>query len=153
MNVKLVMAKGQARGHTIQLREPQSVIGRQRECQVRIPSADVSRRHCRLTFEDGYLYAEDLGSTNGTFVNGEKITGREIVQPGDILEVGPVTFAVKYEAPQRAADELGVIPVLDDVTEADVLELADESAKTSPTIEPLEDVELVEEVEELEVVE
>lgn len=112
MNVKLVMAKGDAQGHTIHLREDRTVVGRTRDCKVRIPSADVSRRHCILTFEEGYLHVEDLGSTNGTFINGERIADKQIVHPGDLLEVGPVTFAVHYESPEGGVE---VLPVVEDL--------------------------------------
>lgn len=162
MNVKLVMAKGKARGHTIQLREATNVVGRQRECQVRIPSADVSRRHCVLTFEDGYLYVEDLGSTNGTFVNGERVVGKEVVQPDDMLEIGPATFTVKYDAPEGVAEALGAIPILDalEVVETPASEQTAQIDKrphkggTKPKpVEALDDLEVLEEVESVQTLE
>jgi predicted component of type VI protein secretion system len=59
----------------------------------------VSRRHCLLDNQDGWLAVEDLGSSNGTIVNGNKISSRTIVRPGDSLEIGPIAFEIHYDAP------------------------------------------------------
>ncbi len=159
MNVKLVMAKGQAQGHTIQLSEERTVVGRTRGCKVRIPSADVSRKHCVLTFEDGYLYAEDLGSTNGTFINGERTEGKQVVQPGDLLEIGPVTFAVHYETPEGAVEvvaevdevETGEALAGEKTTKVERLKRRRDEEPEAPM--PLDDVEVIEEIEAVEDVE
>jgi pSer/pThr/pTyr-binding forkhead associated (FHA) protein len=106
MDAQLVIEKGSSRTRTIQLKADNVIVGRQDGCGVRIPSAKVSRQHCRLTFQDGILHVEDLESANGTFLNGARVSGREIVRPGDRLEVGPVTFLVKYQLSQAAVDQL-----------------------------------------------
>jgi pSer/pThr/pTyr-binding forkhead associated (FHA) protein len=156
MNVKLVMANGPARGHVIQLREPHSVLGRQKECTVRIPSADVSRRHCALTFEDGVLYVEDLGSTNGTFINGERVRGREAIEPGDMLGIGPVMFRVKYTSAHKGEDG-DAIPLVGNLDTAESLASqktaqfdrpTESAAKTKPPV-PVDNLDVVEEVEEV----
>ena len=69
------------------------VLGRSRECQVRLPDADTSRQHAKIVCERGRFVLHDLGSTNGTFVNGERIEQREL-RPGDRLQIGAnmVTF-------------------------------------------------------------
>jgi pSer/pThr/pTyr-binding forkhead associated (FHA) protein len=93
----------------VQLR-PQSscVIGRSRSCNLRLPSADASRRHAEiLAGRDGYV-VRDLRSTNGTFVNGERIQERTL-RPGDRIEIGGdvITFC-QVEAPiDRAIPTLG----------------------------------------------
>src|SRR5262245_42958136 len=96
MIVRLVLEKGGKRT-VMQLRPPAAVLGRARGNTVRIPSADVSRRHCRLLLKDGLVTVEDLDSANGTFLNGRRIKAAEHVHPGDAIEVGPVTFVVEYE--------------------------------------------------------
>lgn len=63
------------------------MIGRHPSCDVRLAEATVSRRHARLVFRDGGWIVQDLGSTNGTAVNGVKV-GRCRVRPGDRLLVG-----------------------------------------------------------------
>ena len=156
MNVKLVMSKGQAQGHTIQLHEERTVVGRVRECKVRIPSADVSRRHCVLTLEDGYLYVEDLGSTNGTFLNGERVADKQVIQPGDLLEIGPATFAVHYDAPGVPTDVLPIVDEADtgeNVVAEKTTQMEAQRGRRAPAPEepiPLDDIEVLEEVERVE---
>src|SRR5947209_18618036 len=106
MDVRLVIEKGRTRTREVRLPAEESIIGRQRGCTVRIPSAEVSRRHCVLRLEDGYLSIQDLGSVNGTFLNGMRVVNREVVRPGDHLEVGPVRFVVEYELTPAALDHL-----------------------------------------------
>ena len=60
------------------------VVGRHPSCDFRLPSIRVSRRHCCLTVVDGHVTVRDLGSTNGTTINGHRVeTGR--LRPGDEL--------------------------------------------------------------------
>jgi uncharacterized protein DUF4388/FHA domain-containing protein len=74
-------------------REGTVVLGRSRECEVRLGDADTSRRHAKIVCSGGRFVLHDLGSTNGTFVNGERVGEREL-EPGDRLQIGanPVTF-------------------------------------------------------------
>ena len=88
MEVHLVPETGAA-GRPIRLTKDESLIGRAKSNDVRIPSSEVSRCHCLLDTKEGYLVAEDLGSANGTLLNGEPIDGRQIVRPGDRLRIGP----------------------------------------------------------------
>jgi pSer/pThr/pTyr-binding forkhead associated (FHA) protein len=69
------------------------VIGRGRDCQVRLSDADTSRRHAKIVCAGGRFVLYDLASTNGTFVNGERIEER-VLEPGDRLQIGAnsVTF-------------------------------------------------------------
>lgn len=69
-------------------------IGRHPECQLNLRMDDVSRRHAELRFEDGRYTIQDLGSTNGTFVNGRLTQGSHVLSPGDHIEVGEssITF-------------------------------------------------------------
>ena len=74
-------------------REGEVVLGRSRECEVRLPDVDTSRRHAKIVCAGGRFVLHDLGSTNGTFVNGERIEQREL-RAGDRLQIGAntVTF-------------------------------------------------------------
>lgn len=63
------------------------VIGRHRSADVLIPVVEVSRRHCRIYFEDGLYYVEDLRTVNGTYVNGESIYNPTVLQHGSHLKV------------------------------------------------------------------
>jgi pSer/pThr/pTyr-binding forkhead associated (FHA) protein len=99
MSVKLVVEKseGQQGRHVVCITTEETVVGRHRECGLRIPCAEVSRRHCILRLRDDILSLEDLGSLNGVYVNGERVSGTLELQPGDRMEIGPVVFSVVYE--------------------------------------------------------
>jgi pSer/pThr/pTyr-binding forkhead associated (FHA) protein len=105
MEVRLVIEKGKKR-REIKVAGPSAVLGRGKGNAVRIASADVSRRHCRLRIGDGLVQVEDLNSVNGTFLNGQLIEGKQMVRPGDRLEVGPVKFVVEYEVTPDALEQL-----------------------------------------------
>lgn len=98
MDVKLVVVKGSKKTREIPLRARETVIGRQVGCGVRIPSTVVSRMHCRITVRDDGVAVEDLGSSNGSLLNGRPLKGTAIARPGDRLEIGPVTFLIEYSS-------------------------------------------------------
>src|SRR5437763_7551700 len=97
MDVQFVVEHGALSGHAFRMRAPEMLVGRKKGCGLRIPSAAVSREHCRLQFVEGVLTIEDLGSINGTLLNGQPVAERQTIRPGDRLKVGPVTFVVEYE--------------------------------------------------------
>src|SRR5260370_28522491 len=105
MDVKLVLAKGSTEGQTWQLHRRETVVGRRRDCNLRILSAQVSRRHCLLRIRDGYVYVEDLNSVNGTFINGQRVVGEQVLRPGDHLLLGPLDFLVEYEITPSAVEQ------------------------------------------------
>jgi len=72
------------------------IIGRKEECQLRIPLPSVSREHAAVYFdeEEDELMIEDLGSSNGTYVNREKTKGATELTPGDVVQIGEVPFQV-----------------------------------------------------------
>ncbi len=75
--------------------EKRYLIGRQETCQLRMPLASVSREHAAIFFdEEDELVIEDLGSSNGTFVNQERIEGREELTPGDVVKIGGIPLQV-----------------------------------------------------------
>ncbi|OZG75368.1 phosphopeptide-binding protein [Hahella sp. CCB-MM4] len=69
------------------------IIGRDEQCDITVPVSHLSRQHAQLTVAGSYLLIKDLGSTNGTYLNGERITqGR--AKPGDKLRFDVVNFTV-----------------------------------------------------------
>jgi len=69
-------------------------IGRSAECDLSLSDSFLSSRHARLANDEGDLTIEDLGSTNGTYVNQELVDGRVHLERGDIVQVGGVLFEV-----------------------------------------------------------
>ena len=80
-----------ANGETIRVDRDAMVIGRSRTCDIVIPSAKVSRQHASVSFSGGELWIEDLGSANGVWQNGEKIT-RTKVGNGDTFTISDETL-------------------------------------------------------------
>lgn len=78
-------------GRVIELVNGENVVGRSVECRVRLDSTDVSRRHARILVSDDEVKLEDLGSTNGTFVNGERITAPVKLTDGMTIGFGSIT--------------------------------------------------------------
>jgi pSer/pThr/pTyr-binding forkhead associated (FHA) protein len=73
-----------------------TVIGRRKNCDLRIPLDSISRKHCQISVESGALKVRDLGSRNGTFVNGKKVE-EQTAKAGDFIQVGPVLFAIQID--------------------------------------------------------
>lgn len=82
-----VVEPAEQRGRTFPLTE-EVTVGRAAGCQVTLDDTYASQLHARLFFRDGQLLVEDLGSTNGTWLNRQKVTGPLVMQTGDQLQVG-----------------------------------------------------------------
>ena len=72
--------------------EPVTVIGRDRRATIPVEHSYVSSEHSQISWEEGRWWASDLRSTNGTYVNGSRITVSTAIQSGDRIQVGDVTF-------------------------------------------------------------
>jgi hypothetical protein len=145
MQVVLVMFRSDGERRSFSVVRSMTVIGRREDCDLRIPVGDVSRKHCRILSGDDGVRVEDLGSSNGTFVNHERVQQADL-NPGDTLGVGPVQFVVQIDG----------VPDEESMTAPTAAaELADESLASGygATVdeEPLEDELGVEEepIEEL----
>ncbi len=99
MIAKLIVASGKSAGRTIAIKRNKLLIGRAEQCDVRPLSEEVSRRHCAITVGPAEIWVEDLGSRNGTLVNGVKITARTKVVDGDIVTVGSLELRLSCAAP------------------------------------------------------
>jgi predicted component of type VI protein secretion system len=85
---QLIMRSGPTPGAAFALEGDQMTIGRDSTNEIVINDAEVSRRHARLTFQGGKYVLEDLGSTNGTFVNGQRLSGPRVLKPGEVVSFG-----------------------------------------------------------------
>jgi hypothetical protein len=103
----LVILTGKHKGRQIDLPEREIWIGRDENCLVRMTSSEVSRRHCSLTPTGRGLLLRDLNSQNGTFVNALRVDDEVMLQSGDRLTVGPVSFEVQCpaEAPSEREED------------------------------------------------
>jgi hypothetical protein len=95
MAYQLVVLKGRSGSKILRLAGGVTTVGRQQDCQLRIGSSQVSRKHCQLVDKGPELVLVDLGSSNGTFVNGKKVIGQLLLKPGDVLSFGKVKFRVE----------------------------------------------------------
>jgi len=93
---RLEVVAGNAAGMSI-LIEDELVVGRHAEGAGRLADdGEISRSHARFTLDDsGYCAVDDLGSTNGTFVNGLRISGPQTLSEGDTIELGATTLVVR----------------------------------------------------------
>lgn len=85
---QLIMRTGPTPGATFILEGDQLNVGRDSTNEIVINDAEVSRRHARLTFQGGKYVLEDLGSTNGTFVNGQRLAGPRVLKAGEVVSFG-----------------------------------------------------------------
>lgn len=96
MDVNLVLFKKNGSRKSFSLLSEVTVIGRRHDCDFYLPLQSISRRHCQLIVNNGTVFIRDLGSKNGTFVNGEAVEEREL-KAGDYIQISPVTFLVQID--------------------------------------------------------
>jgi pSer/pThr/pTyr-binding forkhead associated (FHA) protein len=121
MKVQLVVIRGKPEGKVIPLVGPQFKIGRGETCHLRPNSEQVSREHAEFTISGDTISVRDLGSRNGTLVNGKALTADACrLNDRDLVQVGPLTFAVSIldipaakaqpspAAPAKAPDDISV---------------------------------------------
>src|SRR5438270_11399318 len=115
MAVSLILVRADGRQSEIPLKT-RAIIGRQTDCQIRIPSAGISRHHCELTHADGKVLLRDMGSSNGTYVNRQKIQQAQLAA-GNLIAIGDMVFVVRVDGnpaqidSEEALDE-GAAPVV-----------------------------------------
>lgn len=85
---KLVMQTGPNPGKIYELQKEEIYIGRDVNNDIVVNDAEISRKHARLILRSGGYVLEDLGSTNGTFVNGERLMGPHMLRPGETILMG-----------------------------------------------------------------
>jgi predicted component of type VI protein secretion system len=128
MEVVLTMFASDGHRRRYPINRDMTVIGRREDCDLRIPLSDVSRKHCRLVKEADTVRVEDLGSSNGTFRNGERVQEANL-EAGDTIKVGPVNFVIQIDG-APADDDLKVYAEAPP-TEPELEEI---SAGESPTV-------------------
>ncbi len=94
---QFVMRSGPNTGKIYPLEAPEIIIGRDAGNGVAINDAEVSRKHAKLSLHGSAYVIQDFGSTNGTFINGQRITGTQVLNPGDTVSFGE-SIVLMYEA-------------------------------------------------------
>jgi pSer/pThr/pTyr-binding forkhead associated (FHA) protein len=97
---RLVLLSEGLTGRTFEFKTEKTTVGRVSDNMFEIPEASISSHHAELLLKGNELHIKDLGSTNGTFINGEKIS-EGVVKPGQILRLGMVEM--RFETSDAAA--------------------------------------------------
>jgi serine phosphatase RsbU (regulator of sigma subunit) len=101
---QLLVTEGAEQGRMIELAEPSITVGRAAPADVTLRDVEISRSHCRITQDAGVLMIADLNSTNGTYVDGRRITAPVKLTDGCMIRVG--RHQLKYERRTRREIEL-----------------------------------------------
>ncbi len=101
MRARLIPLDGSA---PIEIVKDLTVVGRTEDCDLRLQHRSVSKLHCVLARTDGLLFLRDLGSTNGTRVNGQRVR-RAALLPNDEIWIANQKFRVWLGGDQRADEE------------------------------------------------
>lgn len=151
MKVELRVLGGDFAITMIALMEPKYLVGRAPDCHLRPASDRVSRHHCVFKQDEYSIRLRDLGSTNGTFVNNERINGEVVLNDGDVVQVGDLTMqvfctdaALADTAVQGAHDTASVLDSGDssiyeaDTTVFDLKQAEQAKAAEQPAEQPVE---------------
>ena len=101
----LFVQSGKHAGKKVKLSPGELIIGRDEAAKLRIASSDVSRQHCKLVVTEDSVTVVEMGSRNGTFIDGVPIHKTQVLESGSTLTVGPMTFKLEGgTAPARKSD-------------------------------------------------
>ena len=147
--LKLIIEDDEGRKTVVPFVREEITIGRQEGNTIRLTERNVSRRHARLMRQNGHVVVEDLGSSNGTRINGERISGQSTVKDGDLIQIGDYDLALQSDVaaaarPQRTVtaeltpEDMSSSAEAETEAEAPVAEQEEgdeEEAATAPTAE------------------
>ena len=108
--LQLVMSQGPTPGRAFTIDRASLTIGRDPSVEIAINEPQVSRLHARVSSREGVLVLEDLGSTNGTFVNGVRLTGSQVLTPGDVIGLGEAVTLTYYSSGAVSTATMGAAP-------------------------------------------
>lgn len=116
----IVLVAGADAGRLVRL-DGEVNVGRSARCELRVNGDGVSRKHARIFMRGGQTFVEDLGSTNGTLLNGQKVEGQAPLSDGDKIQVGAeilLKFSLQDEVDQELQQHLYQAAVRDPLTSA-----------------------------------
>jgi len=94
----LVVRQGPQIGLQFSITAGRVILGREETCDIILQDAEVSRRHCQISWEGNAYVIRDIGSTNGTFVNGSQVTLPRVLTNGDAVGLGQTTLIFESQA-------------------------------------------------------
>jgi hypothetical protein len=103
---RLVMTQGPQPGQTFVLDQDLLTLGRDPNNVIVINDPQISRQHARITHQGGRMVLEDIGSTNGTFVNGMRLTNPHTLANGDVIGLGDAVTLTYYGASPAVTEPL-----------------------------------------------
>src|SRR5207248_1396468 len=134
--VQLVVLEGPDAGKEFDL-SGATTIGRDPSAGIVIDDAEASRRHASLSVQGAVVTVEDLGSTNGTFVNGGRLSAARVLGPTDKLRIGTTVFELRVAAAEEAeATRAGTLPDLDDLQVTAPRQVPDFARQEPPAAPP-----------------
>nr|WP_242544375.1 FHA domain-containing protein [Corallococcus sp. NCSPR001] len=107
--MKLIIEDDEGRKTVVPFVRDEITIGRQEGNTIRLTERNVSRRHARLVRLNGHVVLEDLGSYNGTRINGERVAGQLPLKEGDLIQIGDYDLALQVEGAANAGAPTGAI--------------------------------------------
>ncbi|MBX3389904.1 MAG: FHA domain-containing protein [Phycisphaeraceae bacterium] len=96
METSLILVNRDGTQREIPLKKARFIVGRQADCQIRLPDPGVSRQHCEIQIDAAKPIIKDLGSSNGTYVNRRRVSQTELAA-GDTLSIGPFVFVFRVD--------------------------------------------------------
>jgi hypothetical protein len=107
---RLIVRTGPNPGMVFDLTKDVTMLGRDVTNDIVLGDAEISRQHTRVSRTPGGMVVEDLGSTNGTFVNGDRLVSPRVLMSGDLVGLGEnVTLTFESTAPEAAATVMGPV--------------------------------------------
>ncbi len=103
MDASFVLITQDLNQRVIPITKARTIIGRQTDCNIRIPSGDISRQHCEIVVQGDSVQIKDLGSSNGTYVNRKKVS-QAALAAGDLISVGACVFVVRLNGSPAEID-------------------------------------------------
>ncbi len=134
-NARVTIKTGAYAGKVVDLTRAELVIGRSAPAGLILLHPEISRRHARLYYQQGNYILEDLGSRNGTFVNGQPLRGPQVLADGDEIQLGSQVRLV-FNQPQAGVQSLQGAPSSQTMLESDLTASAVQAsiASTPPNL-------------------
>jgi len=121
---RLVLLSEGLTGRAFELKSETTTVGRVSDNAFEIPESSVSSHHAEIVLRGGDVVVRDLNSTNGTFINGDQITGEAVLKPGQILRLGTIEMRLETAeaAPSKRKTQLEQTRVIPQGVKMDELE-------------------------------